>query len=174
MGISDIGKEVKNLIVGLKNAKLGRKSMIVKYCTCLIIIFVYVNWKYWDLMQYINLPMAPMFPTLINNINLIHLAIGWVVIRWLEKIVRETLIFPAEAKYEGQEILLKYFFAETIIDLILAIIALFGAINMLVEYVHGIFPDNMIVFWGASAFLIFSFLTKQYKLFTNDLRKMVR
>lgn len=174
MGISDVKDDLKGVFSLIKDAKLVRKSMIIKYCACIIIIFTFFYSIYWDVMQYIDLPMAPRLSRLIRMMDLVYIMITWVVIYVVKCLIRNLFIVKLEIKFEEKEIMLKYYFCETVVDFFMSIVTLLAAVNMFIEYLHGVSTSNIIVFWGAVIFLVFSFLKKHYILFTHEFRKITR
>lgn len=168
--MSIIEDEIKAIASEVKKSSFLRKIRILNYCSCMIIIFVFFNWKYWDVLTYINMPIAPLFSDVIRKTN-IYIILGiWIAVWIIREVVRNKVVLEIDSKYPEKEYIIWYLFAEGVIDLGFSIICFVLALSMLVDYTHKIYPRYSWLLYWAIIYIVLSFIKKQRLLFFEEFR----
>lgn len=156
-----------DFIKNMRDLALPRKSRIIRYVACVIVIFVYFNWKYWDILAYIDVPSAPLFPNPIVKIDFKFVILSSIIFEMLKCVVRNTAVKKLQELYPYKKVTINYFFIESIADFFLSIIWLAGSLNMIIGYAHGFRPKGYCYFVVSFVYLFVCILSKEHVLFMN-------
>lgn len=164
---------VKAAVSEMKKASFSRKIRLINYCSCMIVIFVFFNWKYWNLISIVDMPVAPLFSDRIRNINIFILLAIWLLVGIISKFVRSKVI-ELDKSYKEKEYLIKYCYGEGVIDFSFSVICLTCVLSMFVDYTHKIYPENSFLLWIAIIYITWNFFDEQYILFCNEFRRRLK
>ena len=97
----------KYLTCCIEEKNIYKKIEFIKLLACIIVVFIYINWKYMNFLEYIKFPIFPLLPSIVRKINIIRLFIKWFIISLILDLIRNKII-EWDIKYEGKGILKKY------------------------------------------------------------------
>lgn len=172
--MSIVEEGVKAAVSEMKKATFLRKSRLVNYISCIVIIFTFFNWKYWDVVKEFSLPVAPLLPEKIRQLNIIVLLVIWLVVWVVREVIRNTVIYELYNNYEENDILINYYFCEGIIDFFFSVVCLMYSLSMFVDYTHEIYPTDVFAFWIAALYIGGHYIKKQYNLFNCKFKKILK
>ena len=128
--VGKVLEEVKEFVKADK--PLLRKLRILRYVTCLIILFVAFCDSYWNLLEYIDLPRAPLFQERYRII--LHSSEIMVWILWgLYSALYQNLYNVFDRKFW-----IKLSYVYILIDFVITMYFLIYALNLVVEFVNGL------------------------------------
>lgn len=162
-------KQMEKIIRLFDKQKRYRKNRIIKYMACVIVIFVYFNYRYWDILSYISLPIIPLMPHHISKLNSLGIAIVWGVVILIETIIN-CQIKPVNDKQK--KCYLNYLYVKKILDLVFAVVCLTYSVNMLINYTHKIMPSDNIAIYVSVGYLVLCLLDKEYWVNLNEYKNM--
>ena len=139
-----------------------RKNRFIRILSCVIVIVVYISWKYWDLISILSFPIVPLFSQNIRNMSIVAVLFFEVITAIIKNLLRNKVIIRMDSKCKENEVLLKYFFGESMIDFLFSCIYLLYALNLFVSYTHGIYPSGYGVLVLSVMYIIKCFLEKEY------------
>lgn len=153
--LDKIYEKVKKFLNGDKS--FLRKLRILRYIVCIIILFIVFCSSYWNVLEYINLPCAPL---LIEKYRVLLHRSGIVIfVAWVAyKLLYQNLY----GRYEKYYMQLSYI--EKLLDCFFTIYFLLYAINLGVEYANGLEIQIKVQAFIAIAYLIYGAISASYTL----------
>lgn len=148
---------------GLKESLFGdkpflRKLRILRYVTCIIILFIAFCNSYWNLLAYIDLPCAPLLEDKFRNI-LQSTGIVVFIVSILYSTLFHNLYRSSNKKYWMQ---LSYI--DILLDFMFTVYFLAYALNLWIEYANGLKVQIKTEIILAVVYLIYCALGKSYTL----------
>lgn len=151
---------------GLKESLIGdkpflRKLRILRYVTCIIILFIAFCDSYWNLLAYIDLPCAPLLG---NEFRSVLQSTGIVVfIIWL----LYGALFHNLYRVVNKKYWMNLSYTDILLDFIFTVYFLVYALNIWIEYANGFQVQIRTETVLAITYLVFCALDKSYTLHKN-------
>lgn len=151
---------------GLKESLIGdkpflRKLRILRYVTCIIILFIAFCNSYWNLLAYIDLPCVPLLG---NEFRSVLQSTGIVVfIIWL----LYGALFHNLYRVVNKKYWMNLSYTDILLDFIFTVYFLVYALNIWIEYANGFQVQIRTEAVLAITYLVFCALDKSYTLHKN-------
>lgn len=135
-----------------------RKLRILRYVACIIILFIVFCSSYWNVLEYINLPCAPLLAEKYRM--LLHRSEIVVFVIWIAyKLLFQNLYKICDGEYHMQLL-----YIDILLDCFFTIYFLLYAINLGIEYANGLEMQIKVQTVIAIAYLIYGVLSTSYTM----------
>lgn len=135
-----------------------RKLRILRYIVCIIILFIIFCSSYWNVLEYINLPCAPLLDEKYRM--LLHISGIVVFVIWIAyNLLFQNLYRICDEKYH-----MKLLYIDILLDFLFTVYFLLYAINLGIEYANGLEIRIKVQAFIATAYLIYGALSTSYTL----------
>ena len=135
-----------------------RKLRILRYIVCIIILFIVFCSSYWNVLEYIDLPCAPLLAEKYRMLLHIIGIVGFVI--WIVY----NLLFQNLYKIYDEKYHMKLLYIDILLDFLFTVIFLLYAINLGIEYANGFETRIKVQAFIATAYLIYGALSTSYTL----------
>lgn len=125
-----------------------RKLRILRYIVCIIILFIVFCSSYWNVLEYIDLPCAPLLAEKYRMLLHIIGIVGFVI--WIVY----NLLFQNLYKIYDEKYHMKLLYIDILLDFLFTVIFLLYAINLGIEYANGLETRIKVQAFIATAYLI--------------------
>ena len=153
---------------------LAREARILTYAACALILFVYFC-NYWNLLNYIDFPCAPLFQENVRRIcykGAVPILIVWIVLnKIVEPLISQRIIIQNNEK-NREEIFIKWWYCEDIIDFTIGIYFVLYAVNFLVDFANEKPVESSVPLFITLLYLTYCYLSKQYMICLPEYRKI--
>ena len=126
-----------------------RKLRILRYIVCIIILFIVFCSSYWNVLEYIDLPCAPLLAEKYRMLLHIIGIVGFVI--WIVY----NLLFQNLYKIYDEKYHMKLLYIDILLDFLFTVIFLLYAINLGIEYANGLETRIKVQAFIATAYLIY-------------------
>lgn len=135
-----------------------RKLRILRYTVCIIILFIVFCSSYWNILECINLPCAPLlaekYRMLVHRSGIVIFVI-WIAYR---------LLFQNLYRIYDEKYYMKLLYIDILLDFLFTIYFLLYVINLGIEYANGLEIRIKVQAFIATAYLIYGALSTSYAL----------